>query len=123
MLNSHPMHRCTSREQPVYQCVLYCTCRLRVRVPPEAALLFLLRKRELSSGVVALLCLVSCSCTIDVNAHAQNMFSTSNRVSSQFFMAPLFHGRYWLEESYSMCVDITPLTVWGVYVPAVIRKC
>ena len=27
--------------------------------PPEAALLFLLRKRELSSGVVALLCLVS----------------------------------------------------------------
>ena len=34
--------------------------------PPEAALLFLLRKRELSSGVVALLCLVSMtdrSCT------------------------------------------------------------
>ena len=30
-----------------------------VRVLPEAALLFLLRKRELSSGVVALLCLVS----------------------------------------------------------------
>ena len=38
----------------------------RVRVPPEAALLFLLRKRELSSDVVALLCLVSMtdrSCT------------------------------------------------------------
>ena len=31
----------------------------QVRVPPEAALLFLLRKRELSSGVVALLCLLS----------------------------------------------------------------
>ena len=28
-------------------------------VPPEAALLFLLRKRELFPGVVALLCLVS----------------------------------------------------------------
>ena len=38
----------------------YLVCRmLRVRVPPEAALLFLLRKRELSSGIVALLCLVS----------------------------------------------------------------
>ena len=36
--------------------VLVHVCRtLRVQVPPEAALLFLLRKRELSSGVVALL--------------------------------------------------------------------
>ena len=40
--------------------VLVHVCRTsRVRVPPEAALLFLLRKRELSSGVVALLCLVA----------------------------------------------------------------
>ena len=31
----------------------------RVQVPPKVALLFLLRKREWSSGVVALLCLVS----------------------------------------------------------------
>ena len=43
-------------------------CRMsRVRIPPEAAPLFLLRKRELCSGVVALLCLVSMtdrSCTV-----------------------------------------------------------
>ena len=32
---------------------------LWVRIPPEAALLFLSRKQELSSGLVALLCLVS----------------------------------------------------------------
>ena len=40
--------------------------RLRVRVPPESALLFLWKKKELSSGVVACICLVSItdySCT------------------------------------------------------------
>ena len=31
----------------------------RVQIPSEAALLFLLGKKELSSGIVALLCLVS----------------------------------------------------------------
>ena len=40
----------------------------RVRVPPEAALLFLWGKKELSLGVVACICLVSitdysCTCT------------------------------------------------------------
>ena len=30
-----------------------------MRIPPEATRLFLLRKKELSSGVAALLCLVS----------------------------------------------------------------
>ena len=33
--------------------------RSRVRVPPEAALLFLWKKKELSLGVVACICLVS----------------------------------------------------------------
>ena len=49
-------------------CTCTCTCwysiclecrRSRVRVPPEAALLFLWKKKELSSGVVACICLVS----------------------------------------------------------------
>ena len=39
---------------------------LRVRVPPEAALLFLLRKKELSSGVVAVLCPVSITVSMHV---------------------------------------------------------
>ena len=46
-------------------CCLVCRTS-QVRIPPEAALLFLLGKKELSLGVVALLCLVSmtdCSCT------------------------------------------------------------
>ena len=37
-----------------------------VRVPPEPALLFLLGKKELSSGVVACICLVSCTCTFSI---------------------------------------------------------
>ena len=55
-----------------YTCVSwYSICLERrtswVRVPPEAALLFLLGKKELSSGVVACICLVSitdytCTC-------------------------------------------------------------
>ena len=46
--------------------------RSRVRVPPEAALLFLWKKKELSSGVVACICLVSItdySCIV-IPAHA-----------------------------------------------------
>ena len=56
--------------------------RSRVRVPPEAALLFLWKKKELSSGVVACICLVSitdysCTCTYmyyTLVHHFQNEF-------------------------------------------------
>ena len=43
----------------------------RVRVPPETALLFLLGKKELSSGVVALLCLVLMTDIVHVFAWTQ----------------------------------------------------
>ena len=50
-----------------YMMYMYMYRMSRVQIPPEAALLFFLgKKKELSSGVVALLCLVSmtdCSCT------------------------------------------------------------
>ena len=56
----------------LYVCTHIHTCTSRVRVPPEAALLFLLGKKELSSGVVACICLVSINDHTCTNAYSQS---------------------------------------------------
>ena len=68
-------------------------CRtLRVRVPPEADLL--LRKRELSSGVIALLCLVSMTDRSCTYMHCVGMPCTVDKILS-LLVTPSTAGEVW----------------------------